>query len=377
MTTSQAKQSRLDAGAPIAVSHRVLIVEDDALIRSMLADAAERAGLSVELAANAQQAVELATHCELDMAVLDYSLPDGSGIEVAEHLWTRYRVPFIFFSAFADDRIVERAIELGALGYLLKPIDPRTLVPMLRAACARAIERRGSSAAAVRTWTAAKRDAARRERARLAAELHDGLGQDLTAIGLLVGSLERSAQRARAEELVSDAARLRQHVAQAFTTCRALSHRLFGGGVAIDDLGRALKALAEGYSAMSDCACTYRGPPSTLSTINGKKVHHLYRLAQEAIGNALRHSGASKIVVELIVRDGRIRLSIRDNGCGCKKPAGVASSGIGLRTMRSRASALGGTLELLAIKPRGTEVRVDLPLRQRTRVRRRGAAKAT
>ncbi|MBS0373717.1 MAG: response regulator [Proteobacteria bacterium] len=355
----------------------MLIVEDDALIRSMLTDAAERAGLSVQHASNARQALELASRLPFDMAVLDYSLPDGSGIEVARHLWTRHQVPFMFFSAFADEWLVQSAVELGALGYLLKPIDPVALVPMLRAACARAIERRCSTHAVARARTTATRGAARRERERLAAELHDGLGQDLTAIGLFAGNLERSAQRAQAPTLAADAALLHQLVAQAFVTCRALSHRLFSGRSALRDLGRALRALAEGQAAMPGLACTYRGPSSTLRTINGTQAHHLYRFAQEAISNAVRHGGASKIIVELTIRDGRVGLSVRDNGCGCDNASRGANGGIGLRTMHGRARALRGTVSMRQVHPRGTEVRVDVPMKRRARGRRTEQAKST
>jgi DNA-binding response OmpR family regulator len=147
-----------------------MLVEDDILVQAVLVNAAERAGFEAQTAGSAREALALASTGRFDLAILDYLLPDGTGIEVAEALRRRGDVPFLLFSAYADDAIVRRASELGALGYLVKPVDPGTLGPMLRTACARGAERRRAKAAARRSRVASARDAIEQERQRLAAD---------------------------------------------------------------------------------------------------------------------------------------------------------------------------------------------------------------
>jgi signal transduction histidine kinase len=81
--------------------------------------------------------------------------------------------------------------------------------------------------------------------------------------------------------------------------------------------------------------------------LQGMKVrHHLYRIAQEAVQNALKHAGAKSIEIELFADDGGIRLSISDDGHGFAHTPALGL-GLGMRTMRFRASAIGGKLSII------------------------------
>jgi signal transduction histidine kinase len=88
---------------------------------------------------------------------------------------------------------------------------------------------------------------------------------------------------------------------------------------------------------------------------------HLYRIAQEAVGNALAHSGATHIEVSLHREKSTLRMSIHDDGCGFSRN-GAQSEGIGLRTMRSRAQLIGAQLEIRSNDGRGTTVECLCPL---------------
>jgi signal transduction histidine kinase len=91
--------------------------------------------------------------------------------------------------------------------------------------------------------------------------------------------------------------------------------------------------------------------------------NHLYRIAQEALSNAVRHSGARTVRVELRTDRERLRLRVSDDGCGFGKQHGQ-HSGMGLRTMRHRASAIGARLSIAAGRHGGTIVTCDCPNRE-------------
>jgi response regulator NasT len=118
----------------------ILVVEDDRLVLATLARGLEDEGFEVSAARTAAEAVALLAKRSPDLALLDVRLPDGSGIDLAKHLQERAGVPFLFLSAYGDVDVVQRAVDLGALGYLVKPVDVAQLVPELRAVLARAAE---------------------------------------------------------------------------------------------------------------------------------------------------------------------------------------------------------------------------------------------
>jgi response regulator NasT len=118
----------------------ILIADDDRLILATLARGLRNAGYQVFEAANGEQAVRIGIHNKPRLAILDSCMPDISGIEVAKYLNEATSIPFIFLSAYNDCEMVAEAIEIGALGYLVKPIDVPQIIPSIEAALKRAAE---------------------------------------------------------------------------------------------------------------------------------------------------------------------------------------------------------------------------------------------
>lgn len=127
----------------------ILLVDDDPLILGLLARALEAAGLRVRQAGSGGQALALlADHSvQPQLAVLDITMPGMSGLELARQMGD---IPYMFLSANDDAGIAEQAAEAGAVGFLLKPIDPAQLLPAVRAALARGAEIQGLRAEEVR-----------------------------------------------------------------------------------------------------------------------------------------------------------------------------------------------------------------------------------
>lgn len=119
---------------------RILVADDDRLVRVTVSTGLRQAGYEVIEAGDGAQAVALAESEHPALAVLDLRMPRLSGLEVAARLRGGSAVPFIFLSAYDDADAVRQAADAGALGYLVKPIDVRQMLPTIEAALDRAAE---------------------------------------------------------------------------------------------------------------------------------------------------------------------------------------------------------------------------------------------
>jgi two-component system, response regulator PdtaR len=117
---------------------RVLIAEDETIIRLDLAEMLSRAGYEVcGEARDGVEAVELARSEQPDVAVLDVKMPRLDGIEAARRILDERPIPIVMLTAYGQDELVSRAVEAGVFGYLVKPFRETDLVPAIQAARAR------------------------------------------------------------------------------------------------------------------------------------------------------------------------------------------------------------------------------------------------
>jgi response regulator NasT len=119
---------------------RLLIADDDRMVLATLAEGLSTAGYDVVTAASGAEALEAAAGGTFDLAILDLRMPGMDGIELARRLHDYTRIPFLILSAYGDAGLVQQAVTLGALGYLLKPLDVPQIVPSVQAAVVRGRE---------------------------------------------------------------------------------------------------------------------------------------------------------------------------------------------------------------------------------------------
>jgi PAS domain S-box-containing protein len=208
-----------------------------------------------------------------------------------------------------------------------------------------------------RAFGQALMDAIGGEQRRIAQEMHDGLGQELTGLALSVRALANRAQRER-DAISVDLDQL----ALLATSCIQDAHRIVQGlsplTNADGNLDAALEALAQ-RSSLSGTRVRFKSRYETPPNVELKMRNHLYRIAQEAVQNALKHSGAKSIEIELSARPGDLKLSVIDDGQGLISTA--AGNGLGMRTMRFRASAIGGKLSVTRGANGGNSVVCEVP----------------
>jgi signal transduction histidine kinase len=127
-----------------------------------------------------------------------------------------------------------------------------------------------------------------------------------------------------------------------------------------------LRSLALSTCRSGAVRCTFRESGAPRVRLASEPLRHVYRIAQESVSNALHHAAARRITIALRWSPARLVLTIRDDGRGIEN-ARLSGNGLGLRTMRARATALAGTLKVRAARPSGTEVRLSLPLNRNRR----------
>jgi two-component system, response regulator PdtaR len=123
------------------VNGRILVAEDETIIRLDLKDLLERAGFEVcAEARDGEEAVALAASEQPDLAVLDVKMPRLDGIEAARRILAERPIPIVMLTAYGQEELVARAVEAGVFGYLVKPFREDDLLPAIRAARARHAE---------------------------------------------------------------------------------------------------------------------------------------------------------------------------------------------------------------------------------------------
>jgi PAS domain S-box-containing protein len=191
-----------------------------------------------------------------------------------------------------------------------------------------------------------------REQQRIGQDLHDGLGQHLTGITFLTKVLERKLVT-KAPDEAKEAAEIGRLVLQALAQTRNLARGLFPAEVERNGLVAALRELAGSVERTCSIRCT-------LQAHEGVTVHdnvlatHIFRIAQEAINNSVKHAKAKHIQVTLRPGGDKIELAVTDDGTGFSPQAKM--DGLGLRIMHYRARRIGGTLEVAADEKGGTKV---------------------
>jgi PAS domain S-box-containing protein len=197
-----------------------------------------------------------------------------------------------------------------------------------------------------------------REQQRIGQDLHDGLCQHLTGTALATKVLEDKL----AAQLVAEAAEAREIAAlinEAISQARSISRGLYPVGLEAEGLMAALQEMAAGVEEVWRIPCVVECNPPVLVHDHAVALQ-LYRIAQEAVNNALKHAQARQIVVHLCVENGRITLSVQDDGVGI--PRNLRSKkGMGLHIMAYRARVIAASFEVSAGPDGGTTVTCRLP----------------
>jgi signal transduction histidine kinase len=301
-----------------------------------------------------------------DLVLSDYSLPAYTGLQALAFVRkSDALVPFILVSgALGEERAVE-ALRAGATDYVLKDGLSR-LEPAVRRALAERREREHHLATSqalelseerLRALSRRLLEVQEEERKRLARDLHDDLGQVLTALKLQLESLARGGG-AQLGDCVDTTSHALDRVRQLSLSLRPLQ---------LDDLGlaAALRSHLDRQARVAGLEPHFESGPA-LPPLAPEVETACFRVAQEAINNVLRHAGARNLWLRLEADGGRVVLSVRDDGAGfdfeAAKRRAAAGGSLGVVGMEERAALAGGGLEVRTAPGQGTVLLASFPV---------------
>lgn len=217
-------------------------------------------------------------------------------------------------------------------------------------------------------------EAVTREQRRFGRDLHDGLGQELTGIALLVKTLVKRAEK-EAPALCAELIEVLDYVSGAIATSREVARGASPVGREHGGLGRALIELARRWPTEGNLQVECRVDGRAGDLLEPLVAENLYRIAQESINNAVRHSGARHIGIVLAhgASPTGVHLTIEDDGSGIPSEQ-MFADGLGLRIMRARAELVGAVLRVGDRSPKGTLIECRWEWRAGTTPREPGAA---
>jgi len=197
------------------------------------------------------------------------------------------------------------------------------------------------------------------ERAHIARELHDDIGQRLALLAIQLGQLQKTAHEASPSigQQLETSRRLAEEIC---ADAQRISHRLHPTQLVLLGLSTALSRLCTAFARQTGIAVDFVHDETP--KLSPELSTCLYRIAQEAIQNAAKHSGSREIRVALCSSDGAVRLSIVDTGGGFDAAAADAVPGLGLISMTERARSVGGELTIESAIGVGTRVAAWIPL---------------
>ncbi len=197
------------------------------------------------------------------------------------------------------------------------------------------------------------------EQRRIGHDLHDGLGQELTGISMLAGALAAAEKKAGRPD-VDGITQIEKLTRRAIGTCRAIARGLAPLGYAKAGLVEALEEMVSLQRDTFGGDLRFKTVAASPLRLGTDVSDHVYRIAQEAITNALRHGKAHVIEVTLEIQPTTVRIEIADDGVGMGMTS-ASSGGMGLRIMRYRASMIGADLKVGPRDHGGTRVTCECP----------------
>jgi signal transduction histidine kinase len=317
---------------------------------------------------SAREALDQLLRNDIAVVLMDVSMPEIDGFELADTIRQHPRfqkTAIIFVSAvhMTDlDRL--KGYSRGAVDYLSVPVVPELL--RAKVSVFAELHRKAHQTEVLnqelRRLSSMLITTQDEERRRIARDLHDGLGQDLTAAKIMLEGVLHGAKLLDGNE--QTAAELRALVDRLIQEVRNISHLLHPPMLDEIGLSFALAWYLDGFSKRSGIAATLEASPSDFPRLPLEVETAFFRVVQEALTNIFRHAEAKHAWIQLTKRDTEIMLRVRDDGKGISddtvglRPGSV---GVGISGMKQRVKELGGDLQLRQGDP-GTIVEVTIPI---------------
>jgi signal transduction histidine kinase len=350
--------------AETASKAKILLVDDEPKSLYALQELLSTLDENLMVAQSGEEALRLALKNDFAVILLDVRMPGIDGFETAQMIRSRERsrlTPIIFLTAAADEmNSMFRGYEVGAVDYLMKPVVPEVLKSKVSVFVElhRKSERLRESEDKLRRLAAHLISIREEERAHIAREIHDELGQVLTGLKMEVTWL---AKRLREKALVEKTDSMCQLIDSTVQTVRKIATGL--RPEMLDDMGlvAAVAWQAKEFQKRTGIRCRINLlPESTKLDIDVSTT--MFRIFQEILTNVARHSRATRVDIDLALEGERLQLEVQDNGVGIGDSELHGRKSLGLLGMQERALLFGGEVHVTGSPGQGTTVAVSIPI---------------
>jgi signal transduction histidine kinase len=377
-TSTSGKASESPSMEPSAKAN-ILMVDDEPRNLYALRELLSSLNQNLILANSGEEALRCALKNDFAAILLDVRMPGMDGFETARMLRERERsrlTPIVFLTAAAEDLDSVRGYEVGAVDYLVKPVVPDVLkskvsvfvelykksAELTKEIAERSLaeERVRESEEKLRALAAHLITVREDERAHIAREIHDELGQVLTGLKMDVGWLSSRIpdQKPLREKIES----INNLIDSTIRTVREISTGL--RPEVLDEMGlvAAINWQAKEFQKRTGFRCRLNLPKESAAGFDRDLSTTTFRIFQEILTNVARHSRASRVDVELKSTDDRLVLEVTDNGIGISDNDSRGRKSLGLLGMQERALRLGGQVSISGKPNHGTKVLVSIPI---------------
>lgn len=356
---------------------RVLLIDDDELLSAYVRRILERTGLAFDAAHSAREGFELATSIQPDVILVDKVMPDLDGIKLLRMMRCNEvlrTVPVIMLSGQADETARVAALGAGADDFVAKPFSAKDLVARIEANVRLvrlrrdAVWRQGEllrlqqSQQELRTLLETVQHVRDDERRMLAREVHDQLGQILTAakidIRLLQDRVAAPVQQPPAHDILVELTAVLSSVDLAIAAVQDIAALLRPPELEEGGLVAALRWQAADLQRRTGIDVSVLHDPQNYIEQPPFVAGELLRMCQEALTNVLRHAGATRVVIQVAMRNASLLVRICDNGAGIPRERLHAAGSLGLKGMRERAASIRANIRVYGRRGRGTMVAI-------------------
>lgn len=383
-TSTEEKRADSPGGAEVkrpASQASILLVDDNPRNLLALQELLGDLGHHLVPAKSGSEALRQCLQHDFALILLDVLMPDMDGFEVAKLIRDRARsrhTPIIFLTgAYEDAPSMFRGYEAGAVDYIIKPLNPDVLRSKVsvfielfnkNAVLTREIAERKQveaqlrdSEERLRALTARLQSVREEERTTISREIHDELGQALTALKI---DLTWIGERVKGDGKAVPA-KLKTMFDLIDDTIRSVRRIASGLRPEILDeaegLATAIGWQAKDFQARTGIRCKIN-LPSDLPALDPERTTATFRIFQEMLTNVARHARATRVDISMKVDSKLLRLEVHDNGKGIAEGATRGPKSLGLLGMRERAALFGGDFQIAGKPGEGTKVTVSIPL---------------
>lgn len=356
----------------------ILIVDDDRASRLAVEEALRPMGTRIVTAASGEEALRRVLEDDFAAILMDVRMPGIDGFTTAAMIRERARsrhTPIIFMTAADEDLQMFRGYRVGAVDFMVKPLVPEVLRSklsffvglhdinrMLSAELAERVhseQRLRASEENLRALAARLQSVREEERISIARNIHDDLGQALTALKLDITQLAKNAPHEGPEAIHERTSGMCAQIDRIIDSVRRISSGL--RPEVLDEIGlaAAVEWEAREFQRRTGIRCTVELAPGFEDPDDDRSTA-MFRICQELLTNVARHANATR--VHIYLADGEIlSLKVEDNGRGIQEQEFESPRSLGFLGLRERVLAFGGSIDVKGQVGKGTAVSVCIP----------------